>query len=142
LQIISPQFTKKHVSVWCQMGASTLKVEFASAAFALLCGIFASSCEAMPSKREREPRDLQVAVKTMENDGEEQDQKMTANRQFRTLDEYLAHLRKQSHMDGKWYREIRPGVYEVQTGNLHLDNDTQQRIFTRDELKKMFGFRN
>ena len=59
---------------------------------------------------------------------------------FRTLDEYLAYLERRSHMDGKWYKEVRPGVYEVQTGNLRLDNDTQQRIFTREELKREFGF--
>lgn len=64
------------------------------------------------------------------------------NRRFRSLDEYLAFLERQSHMDGKWYKEIRPGVYELQTGNLHLDNDTQQRIFTREELERKFGFSN
>lgn len=62
------------------------------------------------------------------------------NQRFKTLDEYLAYLERRSHMDGKWYKEVRPGVYEVQTGNLRLDNDTQQRIFTREELKRKFGF--
>ena len=63
------------------------------------------------------------------------------SRRFETLDKYLAHLERQSHMDGKWYKEYRPGVYEVQTGNLHLDDDRQQRIFTREELERKFGFR-
>ena len=64
------------------------------------------------------------------------------NQRFRTLDDYLAYLELQSHVDGKWYKEIRPGVYELQTGNLRLDNDTQQRIFTREELERKFGFRS
>ena len=65
------------------------------------------------------------------------------NQQFRNLDEYLAHLERQSHMDGKWYKEIRPGVYELQTGNLRLDAPgNEKRIFTRDELATKFGFAN
>ena len=62
------------------------------------------------------------------------------NQRFRSLDDYLAFLELQSHHDGAWYKEIRPGVYELQTGNLHLDNDRQQRIFTREELTRKFGF--
>lgn len=62
------------------------------------------------------------------------------NQQFRNLDALLAHLELQGHLDGKWYKEIRPGIYELQTGNLHLDNDLQQRIFTREELEWKFGF--
>ena len=62
------------------------------------------------------------------------------NQRFRTLEGYLRYLERDSHKDGKWYKEIRPGVYEVQTGNLHLDDDTQKRIFTREELARMFGF--
>jgi hypothetical protein len=67
-------------------------------------------------------------------------EQLPINQRFRTLDEYLSYLELQSHNDGKWYKEIRPGVYEMQTGNLHLMNDTQQRIFTRAELEKKFGF--
>jgi hypothetical protein len=60
---------------------------------------------------------------------------------FPTLDAYLAYLEKQSHIDGAWYREIRPGVFELQTGNLRLaDGARRQRIFTREELEKKFGF--
>ena len=63
------------------------------------------------------------------------------NQRFRTLDEYLAYLERRSHLDGKWYKELRPGVYELQTGNLHLDTpDGDKRIFTREELERKFGF--
>ena len=63
---------------------------------------------------------------------------------FRNLDEYLLWLEQyEAPADGGWYKEIRPGVYELQTGgNLHLDVPaTEKRVFTRDELEKKFGFR-
>ena len=63
-------------------------------------------------------------------------------RQFPTLDAYLAHLERESHVGGKWYREFKPGMYELVTGNLHLDTPSkEQRIFTRTELERKFGFR-
>jgi hypothetical protein len=63
------------------------------------------------------------------------------NERFPTLDAYLAYLEKRSHMDGAWYREVRPGVYELQTGNLRLpDGGGRKRTFTREELEKKFGF--
>ena len=66
------------------------------------------------------------------------------NQRFRSLDAYLAHLElTQAPVDGPWYREIRPGVYELQTGNLRVlgDNGEMKRIFTREELEREFGFR-
>lgn len=66
---------------------------------------------------------------------------MAANERFPNLDAYLAYLEKRSHMDGPWYREVRPGVYELQTGNLKLpDGGGPKRTFTREELEKKFGF--
>ena len=64
------------------------------------------------------------------------------NEQFRTLDDYLRYLERQSHMDGKWYKEVRPGIYALQAGNLHLDTPSgEQRVYTREELERKFGFR-
>jgi hypothetical protein len=66
------------------------------------------------------------------------------NEQFSTLDEYLAYLeRTQGPVDGPWYRQIRPGVYELQTGNLRVLGDAPEpkRLFTRQELELQFGFR-
>jgi hypothetical protein len=63
---------------------------------------------------------------------------------FADLDQYLLWLKKfEAPADGPWYKEIRPGVYELQTGgNLHLDvPSNEQRVFTREELEKKFGFR-
>jgi hypothetical protein len=63
------------------------------------------------------------------------------NQRFPNLDAYLAYLEKRSHMDGPWYRRVRPGVYELQTGNLRrLDEGPRQRLFTREELERKFGF--
>lgn len=66
------------------------------------------------------------------------------NERFRSLDEYLAFLeRTQGPVDGPWYREIRPGVYELVTGNLRVlgaDPNAQKRTFTRQELMQQFGF--
>ena len=64
------------------------------------------------------------------------------NQRFRSLDDYLAHLeRTQGPVDGPWYKEVRPGIYELQTGNLHLDGPGgEKRSFTREELKRKFGF--
>ena len=64
------------------------------------------------------------------------------SKRFRTLDDYLAHLEQtQGSVDGPWYKEISPGVFELQTGNLHLDVPGGEKWrFTRDELEKKFGF--
>ena len=71
------------------------------------------------------------------------DKQIPINQRFHTLDEYLAWLHKTAApADRPWYKEIRPGVYEVQTaGNLHLDvPSNEKRVFTRAELEKKFGF--
>ena len=71
------------------------------------------------------------------------DDRLSINSRFADLDAYLAHLRRRSAIDGAWYREIRPGVYELQTGgNLRLDRpEKTKRVFTRDELERKFGFK-
>ena len=63
---------------------------------------------------------------------------------FPTLDAYLAWLRDtQAPVDGPWYREVRPGVFVLQTGgNLKLDGgNPPEPLFTREELERKFGFR-
>jgi hypothetical protein len=69
------------------------------------------------------------------------------NERFRSLDEYLAFLeRTQAPVDGPWYREIRPGVFELMTGNLRVvgaigePQQPQKQIFTREELARKYGF--
>ncbi len=58
-------------------------------------------------------------------------------RTFATLDEYLAHRRRGGAIDLPWYREIRPGVYELVTTRVPRG---EPRIYTREELMRQFGF--
>lgn len=58
---------------------------------------------------------------------------------FATLDQYLAHLKAYAAPIGRpWYREIRPGVFEIQRGSLR--NGTTPPVYTREELERRFGF--
>jgi hypothetical protein len=71
------------------------------------------------------------------------DTNVPINKRFRSLDDYLAYLeRTQAPVDGPWYKEVSPGMYQLQTaGNLHLDVPSREkRTFTRRELEKNFGF--
>jgi len=61
-------------------------------------------------------------------------------RSFRSLDAYLAWLRDYAApIDRPWYREIAPGRYRLETGNLRPNRPA--RVFTREELERRFGFR-
>ena len=68
------------------------------------------------------------------------------NQRFRSLDDYLAWLRQtQEPVDGSWYEEIRPGIYQLRTGNLRVlgpsgDETPPGQTFTRAELEKKLGF--
>lgn len=60
-------------------------------------------------------------------------------RTFATLDSYIAYLRDYAApIDRPWYREIKPGIFRLETGN--LQNHRPERIFTRGDLKLKFGF--
>ena len=56
---------------------------------------------------------------------------------FATLNEYLAFLEERGATDVPWFREIRPGVYEVVT---RRPPGAEPQIFTREELMEQFGF--
>ena len=65
------------------------------------------------------------------------------HQRFADLDSYLAWLKKtRAPIDRAWYEEVRPGLYALRPGgNLRLDGPgSAKRLFTRDELKKKFGF--
>jgi hypothetical protein len=72
------------------------------------------------------------------------DANLPINQRFRALDDYLFWLQQHdAPVDRPWYKEIRPGVYELQTGNfapLPGTPGAPQRVFTREELEKKFGF--
>lgn len=60
-------------------------------------------------------------------------------RRFATLDEYLAYLRRYAGAIGQpWYREVRPGLYRLERGNLQ---PAQPTYVTREQLERRFGFR-
>lgn len=92
------------------------------------------------------PRDVQDAIAAGQPartpaDTAVTDTRTPINQRFPDLDAYLAYLEKRAHIDGSWYRQVRPGVYELQTGNLRLpDAGKTRRTFTREELEKKFGF--
>lgn len=68
------------------------------------------------------------------------------NRKFATLDEYLAWLRETQAPVGKpYYEEIRPGFYQLRTGNLRIlpvdgTPAPSEEILSRAQLMKRFGF--
>ncbi len=68
------------------------------------------------------------------------------NRRFAKLDDYLAWLREtQAPIDKPYYEEVRPGIYQLRTGNLRVlipegDEPPRDQTFTRAQLMKQFGF--
>jgi hypothetical protein len=60
-----------------------------------------------------------------------------AGQEYRSLDEYLARLERDGFIGKAWYREVRPGMYELVT---NLRPPPEKRLFTRAELEREFGF--
>ena len=58
-------------------------------------------------------------------------------RTFTSLDEYLAFRKARGAYDVPWYREIRPGVYELVSRRAP---GADPRVFSRAELAREFGF--
>jgi hypothetical protein len=58
-------------------------------------------------------------------------------RSFASLDEYLAFLEMRGPYDVPWYREVRPGLYELVS---RRGPGAEPKIYTRDELARKFGF--
>jgi hypothetical protein len=101
-----------------------------------------ASCGAAQSKVENSDRATRSASA---NEGARvDDRELPINQRFHSLDEYLAWLKQtEAPVDGAWYKQIRPGVYELQTGNLRIlgTDGEQKKTFTREELERKFGFR-
>jgi hypothetical protein len=103
-----------------------------------LAGTLTPAC-ASPVERETPP-----SGSPEEAAGDQSEREVTGNstsisQRFQTLDEYLAFLESRAAIDGHWYREIRPGVYRLETGN-YRGPEVEKRIFTREELERQFGF--
>jgi len=108
---------------------------------ALAMALLASACSAALRDPAPSDTDRRQASERMGNNVS--DTNTPINKRFRTLDEYLAYLEQtQGPVDGPWYKEVSPGVFQLQTaGNLHLDVPSKEkRTFTRQELEKKFGF--
>lgn len=60
------------------------------------------------------------------------------NRQFKTLDEYLAYRETLGAIDMAWWQEISPGVYRLVTNLRTIDG--RPEMATREELMKCYGF--
>ena len=112
---------------------SLVALTLAGALLTPACG--ASLRDSAPSDTERKQ-----ASNRMENSVK--DTSLPINQRFRNLDDYLAYLEQtQGPVDGPWYKEVSPGVFELQTGNLQLDvPGVEKRRFTRQELEMKFGF--
>ena len=69
-------------------------------------------------------------------------QALPINRSFASLDAYLDHLElTQAPIDKPWYKQVAPGMYRLQTGNLRLLEPSKEKTtFTRKELELKFGF--
>lgn len=107
----------------------------------LSVGLLASACGA--SLRDSAPSDTDRRQASERIGKSVTDTNLPINKRFPTLDDYLAHLeRTQGPVDGPWYKEVSPGLFQLQTaGNLHLDVPSKEKqTFTRKELEKKFGF--
>ena len=82
----------------------------------------------------------------MKSDSSGQPADAPINQRFKSLDDYVAWLRQtQEPVDGSWYEEIRPGIYQLRTGNLRVlgpsgDETPPGQTFTRAELEKKLAF--
>lgn len=75
------------------------------------------------------------------SDGERRQPRLATSsdpRDFESLDDYLAQLERLGATGQAWYREIRPGIYELVTTMAQLEPQT--RVYTRAQLMAQFGF--
>ena len=105
---------------------------------ALAASFFAPACAA-PVARDQEAAVPFQGASEGRQEGNVSNDSTSISQRYRTLDEYLAFLESRAAIDGHWYRQIRPGVYRLETGNYH-GPEGEQRIFTREQLERMFGF--
>lgn len=104
---------------------------------------FTSACSAQQGNVGNGPSARQAAATSTGNNVT--NEQLPISQRFRSLDEFLAYLEKtRAPVDGAWYKAVRPGIYELQTGNLRIlgrdGEGAPKRIFTREELEKKFGF--
>ena len=110
-----------------------------TARIASLAMLVVAACSAAPggTTRANDQRKTSTATRNMMTS-----QDLPIHRRFASLDAYLLDLeRTHGPIDRPWYKEVSPGVYHLQTGNLRLDPPGEdKRVFTRKELEQKFGF--
>jgi hypothetical protein len=60
-------------------------------------------------------------------------------RTFTSLDDYLEFRRSRGTSDVPWYREIKPGTYELIS---RRGPGAERKFYTREELARKFGFKS
>jgi hypothetical protein len=141
LQIILTAFRYLAVRFWESQGICVSKQQLSFALGAAVAALSTAACSSSADSRMVANSGVRTAAATT---GATMGDQHSISERFADLDQYLLWLKKfEAPADGPWYKEIRPGVYELQTGgNLHLDvPSNEQRVFTREELEKKFGFR-
>jgi hypothetical protein len=121
---------------------------FQSTSIAAIIGLMAATCACGTAGNQVTQNETvsQGTVMSISNDMPAPPGGVPVNKRFATLDDYLAWLRQtQAPVDGPWYEEIRPGVYQLRTGNLRIlgpegDETPRDQTFTREQLLKKFGF--
>lgn len=105
---------------------------------AVAAGVFTPAC-AVPPRTELEPSDTTPKRAAKQSGKPVTNAPIPINQRFRSLDEYLAFREKGAAMDKAWYREIKPGLYQLETGN-YRGPAIEKRLFTRAELMRKYGF--
>lgn len=106
-------------------------------ALAVLCGCAEGRSEAPLAPQQDKGSNMTQAEPPKDGDAV-RELPFAHGRSFSSLDEYLAHLRDRAGPIGQpWYREIRPGVYELVTNRAPAGAPEVQ---TREELMRRFGF--
>ena len=117
---------------------------FRTAVFACVAGLSTAACGAPPAAIES-ANDTQTSSSSGE--AAMTNKSAAISERFESLDAYLLHLQQaNAPIDKPYYREIRPGVYQLTTGNLRVlpgagSTGADDHIFTREELERKFGFR-
>ena len=143
LQMVLQDCIAKHLAGCPGLGERSL---FQPLAFAALVGLVTAvgACGTPRTEQVSNATLNQGTVMKSDNSGQPAD--APVNQRFKSLDDYLAWLRQtQEPVDGSWYEEIRPGVFQLRTGNLRIlgpggDETPPGQTFTRAELEKKFGF--
>lgn len=60
-------------------------------------------------------------------------------RTFTSLDDYLEYRKSRGPSDVPWYRQVKPGTYELVS---RRGPGAERKLYTREELARKFGFKN